>query len=116
LVLYFLLITFSLGPRYFISISKHDHQRIQESAKKSSDVPSKLNALFSFLEQGQLEADEVTLRKIRKLVRFNDLNQEQFQIEPTFMVIGTVMVAVGWAMLASAGAGTNHMLSNHETR
>jgi len=49
-------------------------------------------------------------------VKFNDLDQEQYQINNLYMSVGTILVAVGWAMFSSSAAGTNHMISNFRER
>lgn len=63
-----------VGPRYFIGISRQDRVRIQEGVAKVDDAPQKIKALVELIKKEQLTADELTLRKLRKLVKFNNLD------------------------------------------
>ena len=60
--------------------------------------------------------DELYLRKIRKLIRVDLTENNRYAINVNYMVIGTLLVTIGWCLMNAAGTGTTHTLNNYNAR
>lgn len=90
-------------------MSKTDIERVRaggaEQRKKS------LPALLETTLEETTEVDDLFLRKIRNLIKSDSEDESFYSIHIPSMVIGTVLITIGWAMLNASGAGVHSLNS-----
>jgi hypothetical protein len=59
-----------------------------------------------------IEVDELFLRKLRRLIRVDISESNFYYMNVPVMVVGTILVIIGWCIMASSGTGTSHTLNN----
>lgn len=95
-----------VGPRYSRFMKKESEKK--QITQGSATPKEQIEHLIALIKNDEIDADEQVLRKIRKLLNTDNVDNEFYTINPMFMMVGTILVSIGWAMLNAAGAGTNH--------
>ena len=57
------------------------------------------------------EVDELFLRKVRKLINAETQDNDFYTTNVPLMVVGTLLTAIGWAMLNASGSGSHSLNS-----
>lgn len=94
-----------LGPRYGRFMPKNDENKITTTPAHTFNKKKTLGGVLEEVVKGGVDADDLTLRKIRKLVKRAGEENDFYTIDNQLMVLGTFIVAIGWAMLNASGSG-----------
>lgn len=94
-------------------MKKADIERIKAGGK---DYRKKtLPALLEDALEETVEVDELFLRKVRKLIKEDQEDENFYATNVPAMVIGTMITVIGWGMLNACGSG-NHSLNSQGGR
>ena len=98
-----------LGPRYGRFMPKNDENKITTTPAHAVNKKKTLGGVLEEVVKGGVDADDLTLRKIRKLIKRAGEEVDFYTIDNQMMVLGTFIVAIGWAMLNASGAGGHYI-------
>lgn len=99
-----------VGPRYKKFMREETLRQV--AAGGNIERSKNLKALVEDKLEETIEVDELFLRKIRKLIKTETSENDFYSINVTMMVIGTILITIGWGMMSAAGLGTTHTLNS----